>query len=308
MELNLRQVGYALALADELSFTRAAASLHITQQTLSAQIAALERRLGVDLFVRDRQRVELTEPGRIFVEHGRNLLASATDMVAAVTTATEPIRIDVITEGLVSGELAAELRGRLVDLAFEVQQRQGLSASLPAVQSGATDLAIGNVRGQKGGLPAGLASTALCWQEIGVLVPDSHPLAPQESITVEDLREWPILIHTASEAPEWEAWNELFIRRFALTVGHRLHGHGRAAAGAAVLAHGEPSPAPLGVPVPAGAVLRPLVGPVPLCEFALVWRAAAEKSTRLLPVLREIASIVGENEWLKPPEQPWWMP
>ncbi len=83
--MDLRQLRYFLAVAEERSVTRAAARLHLTQPPLSAQLARLEHEVGVELFVRHRRGVDLTEAGRHLVEHARRLLAD-------VDTAAEAVR------------------------------------------------------------------------------------------------------------------------------------------------------------------------------------------------------------------------
>ena len=66
--MNFSSFDYFLALARERSYTRAADALHITQQSLSAAIAALERELGCPLVVR-RTPLELTYAGRVFLQY-----------------------------------------------------------------------------------------------------------------------------------------------------------------------------------------------------------------------------------------------
>lgn len=75
-QIGLHHLRGAVAVADELSFSRAAAHLKITQPALTKQIQVLESILGVVLFERSNQRVEITEPGKIFVENARTSLLS----------------------------------------------------------------------------------------------------------------------------------------------------------------------------------------------------------------------------------------
>jgi DNA-binding transcriptional LysR family regulator len=70
-EIDLRLLRAAVAVAEELSFSRAAQKLHVSQPGLTKQIQELEAILHVSLFTRDRQRVRLTEAGRAFVEESR---------------------------------------------------------------------------------------------------------------------------------------------------------------------------------------------------------------------------------------------
>lgn len=80
MPLDLHSISHALVLAKHGNFRRAARALHISQPTLSRNIAALERSLGVRLFDRTRSGVEPTVFGRLVVERGTELLAGAADL------------------------------------------------------------------------------------------------------------------------------------------------------------------------------------------------------------------------------------
>jgi len=82
-EIQLLQA--AIVLAEELNFSRAAERLHIQQPTLSRQILRLESQLGVRLFVRNHQSVELTEAGRHFVEGARTVLLDVEHVVLSTS-------------------------------------------------------------------------------------------------------------------------------------------------------------------------------------------------------------------------------
>ncbi|HKP62268.1 MAG TPA: LysR substrate-binding domain-containing protein [Polyangiales bacterium] len=86
---TLRQLQYVVAVADKLSFRKAADECHVSQPSLSAQLAQLEDALNVRLFERDRRRVLLTAAGAQLVERARRLLVDADQLVDAAKRAAD---------------------------------------------------------------------------------------------------------------------------------------------------------------------------------------------------------------------------
>ena len=88
---SLRQLQYAVAVADTRSFRRAAEQCGVSQPSLSAQLAQLEGALGVRLFERDRRRVLLTPAGEDLIERARRVLVDADDLVDAARRLGDPL-------------------------------------------------------------------------------------------------------------------------------------------------------------------------------------------------------------------------
>lgn len=98
--VTLRQLEYAVAVADALSFRKAAEHCHVAQPSLSAQLALLEHALGARLFERDRRRVLPTAAGRELIDRMRRVLLATDDVLDAARQLGDPLtgtlRIGVI--------------------------------------------------------------------------------------------------------------------------------------------------------------------------------------------------------------------
>lgn len=147
LPLTLRQLQYVVAVAEEQSFRGAAKRCFVSQPALSAQVAEVERGLGVQLFERDRRRFVITQAGAEVVSRARSVLLAADDLVAAATRHSNPLagtlRIGVIpTIGpYLLPHLDPALRARFPDLSL--QWTEDKTAALVAmVEAGSLDAAL----------------------------------------------------------------------------------------------------------------------------------------------------------------------
>lgn len=109
-DIEIRQLRYFVAVAEELHFGRAAARLHMSQPPLSRAVQRLEQRLGIELFLRDRRGVRLTQAGEVLLKEARNVFDAAT---AAVSRSRRTVdvadRLVLVTKAGASHELLRDL-------------------------------------------------------------------------------------------------------------------------------------------------------------------------------------------------------
>lgn len=145
--MELRQLEYFIAVAEECHFTRAAKRMHVAQSGLSASIRSLERELGAALFLRNTRRVELTAAGRAFLAEARRAV-SATDAAREAVSAVQGLLRGTLAIGslqcLHAVHLPEILAGFLtVHPGLDIQLRHGGSTELVEdVRAGQLDLAF----------------------------------------------------------------------------------------------------------------------------------------------------------------------
>ncbi|RXZ73021.1 LysR family transcriptional regulator [Agromyces albus] len=188
--MDLRQMEYLVALADEQQFTRAAAVCSVSQSGLSAAIRSLEDELGTTLFARTTRRVEPTDAGLALLPFARAMLAQATAGRDAVVRATNELSgaLRVGAEqclGIVDvPSLLERFRRRypLVDIHFT---QAGSHDLVTQVRDGELDVAFVATTDHL----TRVSSTELGRWPVVLLCPPEHPLAASARVDWTDLRD-----------------------------------------------------------------------------------------------------------------------
>jgi DNA-binding transcriptional LysR family regulator len=184
--MELRQLEYFVAVAEELHFGRAADRLHIGQPAVSQQVRRLERELGAELFDRSPRHVRLTAAGQALLPQARDVLAAVARARAAVTEASgappAPLRIGT-SSGL--GERLELVLDELLRLAPELPVELVMAGPTPErldrVADGSLDAAF--VRGAVADEGRGLRVVPLWRDELVAAVPARHPIAQAQYAT-----------------------------------------------------------------------------------------------------------------------------
>jgi DNA-binding transcriptional LysR family regulator len=215
--MELRHLRYFAAVAQALSFTRAAASLRLAQPSLSKQIRNLEDEIGVRLFDRDRNHVSLTDAGTVFFDEAKRLLDGVEDAVkfarATAEGRTGKLRIAAISP-LTHSFLPASLvhfRQKYPDVDVSIFERIA-SDTLAGLKEGTIDLGIVFHPGFRKGRCSGFASKRLLQCPVGAIINPSHPLAGKQSLSLRDLKNETFLPIRFTDSNGHRDWMESLAR------------------------------------------------------------------------------------------------
>ena len=192
--MELRHVRYFIAVAEHLSFRKAAQQLNIAQPPLSRQIRQLEDYLGVPVFVRSKRRVELTKAGQAFLEEARKLIVQAGHAAVAARHAQQG------ESGVVRIGIASGLGGVVSKVVFNHRKR------VPAVDIECRDI-FSNFQTEalrSGEIDVGflrppvdqvnLDCSLLFEENFVVVLPKTHRFAKRRSLKLKDVAEEPLII------------------------------------------------------------------------------------------------------------------
>lgn len=295
-ELDLHLLRSFVVVAEELHFTRAAGRLHVAQQVLSRDIRRLEAQLGVALFARDTRHVTITAHGERLLEHARALLALNDAALNDLGGVSRPLVVDVIGEALTAQRIVDAARQSTPAFEFTVRFGGGMGAAIPRLLAGRLDVAFGRVEGIGRPFPAELSHQIVRHEPLALLIPDGHPLAERADVPCDLLRGLEVDASVGNDdAPEWV---DLAVSLLEAFGGRPSPSHphvvGTGETARHLQVHGIPILTLSERPAVPGAVLRPLVEPVPTYPWAMVYRRDARHPA--LAALRSAAAELAVRE------------
>ena len=207
--MELRHLRYFVSVAEALSFTKAAQKLHTSQPSLTRQIRDLEEELGVRLLHRTKQKVTLTDEGRLFLADAKRLLALAAETVESVRR-------------LRSGEVRALNVGYVSNLFYDLLPKtlDSFHQTFPAVSVNLFDLSCGEqFRAlEEGKLDLGfvglhepIARRGLEFRKIAsyktvVALPKDNPLAGRTTVALKALAPMFFIAMSETSYPGYRDW------------------------------------------------------------------------------------------------------
>jgi DNA-binding transcriptional LysR family regulator len=290
---ELRQLRYFLAVAEEGSLTRAAARLHIAQQSLSEQIRTLEAQLGVTLFERSSRGMVLTDVGAVLLREAKPVLARAERAAEAVRRAARgeqgELRVGFLSTvaNYFMPPVVRAFRERHPGVRLHTEDLT-IAALVAGVRDGTLDAGLGRPP-----LVDDLATEVVLREPVAAVLPEGHRLAGRTELTLADLADEPWVLTPRSS---WPPWHRSYDQDFA-RAGYRPRVVQRGTTPQGLLAL-----VAAGVGVTrltlssrslrdGGVVFVPLVGDE-AC-VVLVWREDAPNP--VLPALREVVHEVART-------------
>jgi len=218
--MELRQLRSFVVVAEEMNVGRAATRLHLTQPSLSRQIAALEHDLGVELFARVRRRFVLTAAGETFLAEAQDLLRRSDEAVRAAQRTQRgelgSLRLRFVQSATFEAlpRILGAFRGAYPDVVLDLESMTTLRQT-EALRDGRIDVGLlrpntpGSPRGGRGGrdgvtaagLAPGLLSRAVSEDPVVAVLPARHRLSRRKRIRLAELADEPFVFYARLSGP-----------------------------------------------------------------------------------------------------------
>ncbi|AUT61424.1 LysR family transcriptional regulator [Paraburkholderia terrae] len=201
--MELRQLRYFVAVAEERNFTRAAERLNMTQPPLSRQIQQIEDTVGLALFERGARPLKLTEAGRVFYAQAKRLLEESDELLPLTR------RLAQLAERIVIGFVPSTLYGPLPDVIRAFREAAPLIQisliemftieQLSALKGGRIDVGFGRLRFDE----SQLAREVLVEEPLIAALPSGHALADVAQLTLDALSKETLIIYPSTPRPSY---------------------------------------------------------------------------------------------------------
>jgi DNA-binding transcriptional LysR family regulator len=276
--VNIEAVRAFVAVADEGQFQLAAIQLGISQQAVSKRIAALEADLGTALFKRTPSGAALTQDGRTLLPHAAAVLAAVSEARASVQPGTRPLRVDVVARGTGAVDLLRDFCQENPSVAVEMIVGGGAASTFRSLLAGEIDAGYAYLRDVAGELDPALARTYALLEPAQVIVGVRHPLAGARAVRAAELARYRAWVPGIVEGSEWETFYHDLAAAFGLNIDPTGYAIGSESVFDAVAASRSlvtfvSERGRVGWPGNLGLVRLPVVDPVPVYPWSLIWRA-----------------------------------
>lgn len=197
--MDLKYLRYFVAVAEELHFTRAAAKLHMSQPPLSQIINRLEASLGFKLFERTKRKVTLTKAGEILLREGQAILARATSAVDYAERASRGesghLKVAFIPWAdftAIFSDIVRTFGEKRPNVVVDFHSMLA-PAAIAALGDGRIDIAFLSVPSPPKRMGS-LASELVLTESMVVALPEKHPLARKQVVTLKSLAAEPQIV------------------------------------------------------------------------------------------------------------------
>jgi len=297
--MNLRDLRYLVALADERHFGKAAERCFVSQPTLSAQIRKLEDYLGVVLVERQPKRVSLTETGEKIVARARVVLQEADAIVEIARTDRDPLSgalklalIPTVGPYLLP-HVVGPLRKAVPRLKLMLYEYQ-TAPLLEKLRAGELDCGIIALP-----MPTeGLETEVLYDEPFTLAVPANHPLADRDRVKLEDIKDETLLLledghclrdHALSVCSRIRLNQEQDYRATSLETLRQMVAAGHGITLLPELAAATP------VGTARGLKIKAFTRPAPVRTIGAVWRKSTTRSKAIDAVIAAIRAAMKEE-------------
>jgi DNA-binding transcriptional LysR family regulator len=200
LAIEFRHLRAFVTVAEELNFTRAAERIFMTQPSLSRSIAGLERAIGVPLVRRDRRSTALTPAGINFLSHARRALAALDEGIAAAVGANPSLRVCFVGSiNEVTGPAVRTFEGLHPAVQVDLRRYDDAVASLADGRCHVAFL-LGQPKDKT-------IDTLVLGHELRLAaLPNDHPLARQDTVTLADLSMDTLVINVLAGTTSIDLW------------------------------------------------------------------------------------------------------